>query len=348
MSGSPPARLNVRVFKEVIWVKGRIVGSMLAWLAAVATVAGIATIAIGTAGRQVRPQLLASSSPLAVPEAVQSTPVTDGGASGYGEASSGGSGADTPASAGQSGGGATPVLRERAVRAAGGHVQARCTGRRVAGYALPDDGWQARISATAQRRLEVVFSFGAERAVLVTAVCEADGPTFRQTDLDPRGPVRTVPGPGSGQPAPTVTQISPTPAPSTGTPVPTKPGKPTPSGTTTAPTPTSGLPSSSVPPSSPPASTATSTATSSATASAVEAPEESPSPSGATADRSRSGSSDPVEASPTAPAQCTPGPADPSVPLPSATPSDTVGAAPGPEEGAGCATTEPGGPTLGM
>ena len=73
-------------------MKRRIVGSVLVWLAAVATVAGIASIAIGTAGRQVTPELLSSRSRLAVPEAVQSTPVTVGGPGGTAPASPGGSG----------------------------------------------------------------------------------------------------------------------------------------------------------------------------------------------------------------------------------------------------------------
>ncbi len=340
MSGSPPARLNVKVSEEVIWVKRRFIGSMLAWLAAVATVAGIASIAIGAAGRQVRPQLLASSSPLAVPDAVQSTPVTVGGASGYGEASSAGAGTAGPDPARPSTGKGSPMLREQAVRAAGGRVHAQCAGRQVAGYALPDDGWRAWISATAHRRLEVVFSFGTDRAVLVTAVCGAGGPTFRQSDLDPRNPVRTVPVPPVATSGPTVTQISPTPAPSTGTPGPAKPGQPTPSGTPTAPTPTGDPTDSPTTTTSPPPSTRPETATSSVD----EAPEESPSASRTTSLRSGAGSADPAADDLTESAPC---PADSSPATPGATPSDTTSAVPSPEEGAGCVTQEPGDPTVG-
>lgn len=344
MSGSPPVRLNVRVSEEVIWVKRRIVGSMLAWLAAVATVAGIASIAIGAAGRQVRPQLLASSSPLAVPPAVQSTPVTVGGTSSYGEASTEVPATGGPGPAGPVGDNGSPVLHERAVRAAGGRVHARCTGRQVAGYALPDDGWQARISATARRRLEVVFSFGTDRAVLVTAVCEAGGPTFRQSDLDPRHPIRRVPVPTAGTPTPSVTQISPTPTSSTTAPGPTKTGKPTPSGTPSSPTPT-GYPSSTT---APPASIATSTTSSSATSSAEEAPQESPSASRTTSRRSGADSGDLAGDDSAVSEQC---PIGPTPTVPSATPSDSASAATGLglDGETACEAEEPeDGPLLGM
>ncbi|GLY27088.1 hypothetical protein [Kineosporia sp. NBRC 101731] len=231
-------------------MKRRFVGTLLAWLVAVALVAAIASFAITAAGRQVTSAPVSDSSPIAVPAPADAALVTDSGSL-FGVPSTG----PVP----------VPEVDEerpvsRVVNARGGQIQARCAGQDVSlagGYARPDRGWRAQIRSAEPNRLEIVFSHESRRAALVTAVCDDGEPTFRQASIDPRASVRAPEGPSrseSGRPDSRVTEISsrPTlsaePAIPSRTPAPSPTGAPTSSRTGTAPAPGGGATTSRNPP----------------------------------------------------------------------------------------------------
>ncbi|GAB6899791.1 hypothetical protein JCM9957A_28810 [Kineosporia succinea] len=214
-------------------MKRRIVGTLLVWLAAVATVAAIASFAIGEAGRQVTSSPVSAPSPIAVSSSAASPAVTHSGVSGTGPDVG-----PTPFP-----GASRPGRHSRAVDTDGGRIQARCAGEEVSldgGYARPEGGWRARIHSAQTARLEVVFSLGRSRAVLVTAVCEGGAPAFRAAAVDPDRPdasSRTASGGAGGQPEAGVTEISSPPTRPDQSPAPSYSGDPSPSSGSTVPPP---------------------------------------------------------------------------------------------------------------
>jgi hypothetical protein len=173
----------------------RWLAAAVAWLLAVAIVAGVAWFAIASAGREVAgaddvvtlvdaaqpapASATASSSAVPTP-APSSTPL---GAVRPGPATR--TGGDTPTQPGTGTPTGTPSVpgpsggRTGTYSSAGGDLVVRCAGDEVTGWAMrPADGWRAEAAPCPGGELHVLFVAGDGRSVGVAAACPDGQPSF--------------------------------------------------------------------------------------------------------------------------------------------------------------------------
>jgi len=202
------------------------------WLAAVAVIVVVASVVIGVAGRQIRPEAAVGASPLALSAPARSARAATPSATSPAAPTTAptaaptvtvsapsprtsmltpttlvvpsadaptGSARSAPATVGSDPTGSDPTGSDPAdsatvaadsglwaIRAGGGQVQARCSGRRVQAFALVSDGWQARMQRSDPYRVDVVLSRAGWASVQVAVICRQGSPVFRQ--FRPDGP----------------------------------------------------------------------------------------------------------------------------------------------------------------
>jgi hypothetical protein len=182
--------------REVSALKTRILASIGIWLAAVVTVAGIAWLAINTAGRQV------TAAPISAPIGTR-LPATPSGSALLSPVPSA-----TPTVPKSTSTRSSPPIRPTRTATAkpknttgsdptwtgpatitgmfsttAGRVKVNCTGRQISlagGYAQPAPGWSVRVQSDGPRQVQVLFQIHNQQAVVVFAHCSGGRPQFDQ------------------------------------------------------------------------------------------------------------------------------------------------------------------------
>jgi hypothetical protein len=185
----------------VLRMKGRVFASVLVWLAAVASVAGIASVAIDTAGRQVTSDHLAAPLPSDFPATSNAADEpTDAPSSSAVDATV--SPSPTTSSHPQR----TPVTPSTTPSAApsqpavqpgtgtysttAGRVRAHCDGQDITldgGFAQPAPGWTVRVASGGPDEVQVLFEMHG-KALLVLSACEDGSPRFEQDRIEAYNP----------------------------------------------------------------------------------------------------------------------------------------------------------------
>jgi hypothetical protein len=195
--------------REVSALKTRILASITLWFAAVASVAGIAWLAIDTAGRQVT--AVPISAPMATdltgpptPSAAQSpsSSATSASPKSSSTRSSPRSRPSRTASkpAKNSGSASTPTWVTGTYSTTAGRLRVSCQAAQITldgGYAQPAPGWSVRVQSGGPQRVQVLFELRDKQAVLVLAVCADGRPQFDQDRIEAGSPDAQGAGPGS-------------------------------------------------------------------------------------------------------------------------------------------------------
>jgi hypothetical protein len=175
---------------EVLQVKGRVLASIVVWLAAVASVAGIASVAIDTAGRQVTsgapnqvlptdfpPTSDAAADPTLSPSADPTSTATSTPSHSPQHSTSK---PHKTSDGGSSQSSTQPVTSTYATLA--GRVRASCKGVDITlehGFAQPAPGWSMDMDSDGPDQIQVVFETRSH-ALLVVARCVNSSPQFQQ------------------------------------------------------------------------------------------------------------------------------------------------------------------------
>jgi hypothetical protein len=183
--------------REVSALKTRIFASIALWLAAVASVAGIAWLAIDTAGHQVTAAPI--SAPLATlgpnPQTPSATlsPTSRPSSTGPKGAATRAAPKSSPSPSGsrrvRGNTGSTSVTGTYSTRA--GRVRVSCRGWRITlddGYAQPSSGWSVRMLSGGPQKVLVLFESEGQRDLLVVAFCSDGRPQFDQNWIEPGSP----------------------------------------------------------------------------------------------------------------------------------------------------------------
>jgi hypothetical protein len=194
--------------REVSALKTRILASITLWFAAVASIAGIAWLAIDTAGRQV------TAVPISAPMA---TDLTDPPTPSVAQTTSSSATSASPRSsvtgssprsrptrttsqpAKTSGSASVPTWVTGTYATTAGRLRVSCRAAQITldgGYAQPAPGWSVRVQSGGPQRVQVLFELRDKQAVLVVAVCADGRPQFDQDRIEAGSP--DAHGAGSG------------------------------------------------------------------------------------------------------------------------------------------------------
>jgi hypothetical protein len=193
----------------------RVLGGFVLWMAAVASVAAIAWLAIDTAGRQVTSSPVAARLPTlisALPDAVESSTGSPSATASPQVTATG-----LPTDRVRSSPRTSTAIRTRSHRSAagngrgngdshsgiyptvGGRIRVNCEGHSITldgGYAQPAPGWVVNVLSSGPDQVQVVFALPGRQALLVTAACPDGHPQFATEQLQGSPP----PMPGAGRP----------------------------------------------------------------------------------------------------------------------------------------------------
>jgi hypothetical protein len=172
--------------------------SFFIWLLAVVSVAGIAWLAIGTAGRQVTADPISAPVPTEFPPTPEASGTTRPAAtrtrSTTSPARPSPRGSTHAPSTGRVAHRASPRPRSTPVTStystAAGRLRVRCEGRWITldgGYAQPAPGWGVTVQSGGPDRIQVTFASDQTPPLSVVAVCGQGRPRFREeTPQSPR------------------------------------------------------------------------------------------------------------------------------------------------------------------
>jgi hypothetical protein len=186
--------------REVSALKTRILASITLWLAAVASVAGIAWLAIDTAGHQVTAVSISAPITPDFPDQTTAPAVPSPSSAGPSATAKPSPGRSRPSprstrtASGQiksagSGSGAQPTATAVAgtYSTYGGRIRVSCSGAQITldgGYAQPAPGWSVRVRFGGPDQVKVLFEFRDKRTLVVVAVCAGGRPQFDQYRVD--------------------------------------------------------------------------------------------------------------------------------------------------------------------
>ena len=174
-------------------MKARVLASVTLWLAAVASIAGIAWFAIDAAGRQVTSSPIAAAFPTEIPLTSSATPLAsptsrpsstklDGASTGTPKPTT-----SLPVGTRSSAAAGTALAISGAYSTVGGRLRVVCKGTGVTldgGYAQPTSGWSVQVETAGPAEVQVLFELDDVQALLVTAACSNGHPRFDQDRIE--------------------------------------------------------------------------------------------------------------------------------------------------------------------